>query len=95
VTPSSGHASEAIRLRTLVLIAAIAAGIYLCYLLAEPFLSALTWALALCVLFTPFQRWLELKLKHSLPASRRRNIKNRAPTHGSFAVRLSQYSKEF
>ncbi len=65
VTPSSGHASEAIRLRTLVLIAAIAAGIYFCFLLAEPFLSALTWALALCVLFTPFQRWLESKLKHS------------------------------
>ncbi len=60
----SEHAPEAIRLRTLVLIAAIAAGIYLCYLLAEPFLPALTWALALSVLFTPFQRWLESKICH-------------------------------
>ncbi len=45
-------------------IAAIAAGIFLCYLLAEPFLPALTWAISLSVLFTPFQRWLESKLSH-------------------------------
>lgn len=47
-----------------MLIAAIAAGIVLCYLLAEPFLPTLTWAIALAVLFTPFQRWLESKLRH-------------------------------
>lgn len=39
-------------------------GIYLCYRLALPFLSALAWALALAVLFSPFQRWLEIKIKH-------------------------------
>ena len=33
----------------LVLLAATAIGIYLCYRLAEPFLSALAWALALAV----------------------------------------------
>lgn len=49
---------------TLVLMAATACGIYLCYLLAMPFLPALAWALALAVLFTPFQCWLESKLKH-------------------------------
>jgi predicted PurR-regulated permease PerM len=49
--------------RTLVLIAATALGIYLCYRLALPFLPALAWALALAVLFTPFQRWLETRLK--------------------------------
>jgi predicted PurR-regulated permease PerM len=49
--------------RTLVLIAATALGIYLCYRLALPFLPALAWALALAVLFTPFQRWLERKIK--------------------------------
>jgi predicted PurR-regulated permease PerM len=49
--------------QTLVLIAATAFGIYLCYRLAAPFLPALVWALALAVLFTPFQRWLEGKLK--------------------------------
>ena len=49
--------------QTLVLMAATAFGIYLCYRLAAPFLPALAWALALAVLFTPFQRWLESKLK--------------------------------
>lgn len=47
-----------------MLIAAIAAGMVLCYLLAQPFLPALTWAIALSVLFTPFQGWLESKLRH-------------------------------
>jgi len=54
----------------LVLLAATAIGIYLCYRLAEPFLSALAWALALAVLFIPFHRRLESKLKNpSLAAS--------------------------
>jgi len=57
--------SDAIWLRSLVFIAATAAGLWLCYLLAEPFLPAMAWALALSVLFTPFQRWLESKLTHS------------------------------
>ena len=49
--------------QTLVLMAVSAFGLYLCYLLAAPFLPALAWALALAVLFSPFQRWLESKLK--------------------------------
>lgn len=49
--------------RTLVLIAVTALGIYLCYRLALPFLPALAWALALAVLFTPLQRWLETRIK--------------------------------
>lgn len=49
--------------RTLVLIAATALGVYLCYRLALPFLPALAWALALAVLFAPFQGWFETKLK--------------------------------
>jgi predicted PurR-regulated permease PerM len=49
--------------QTLVLMVATAFGIYLCYRLAAPFLPSLAWALALAVLFTPFQRWLESKLK--------------------------------
>ena len=48
---------------TLVLMAATALGVYLCYLLALPFLSPLVWALALAVVLTPFQRWVESKLK--------------------------------
>ena len=35
--------------RTLVLMLATAAGVYLCFRLALPFLSALAWALALAV----------------------------------------------
>ena len=50
--------------RTLVLMAATLVGIYLCYRLALPFLSAIVWALALAVVFTPFHRWLEAKVKH-------------------------------
>jgi predicted PurR-regulated permease PerM len=49
--------------QALVLIVATGIGIYLCYRLALPFLPALVWALALAVLFTPFHRWLESKLK--------------------------------
>lgn len=51
------------RVQTFVLMLATVFGMYLCYMLAAPFLAALTWALALAVLFTPFQRWLESMLK--------------------------------
>jgi predicted PurR-regulated permease PerM len=50
--------------QTLVLMVATALGIYLCYQLAVPFLPPLAWALGLAVLFTPFQRFVESKLKH-------------------------------
>jgi len=51
------------RMKALVLLAVTGIAIYLCYQLALPFLPALAWALALAVLFAPFQRWLEAKLK--------------------------------
>lgn len=51
------------QIQDLVLIVATALGIHTCYRLALPFLPALVWALALAVLFTPLQRWLESKLK--------------------------------
>ncbi|MCX6917107.1 MAG: AI-2E family transporter [Verrucomicrobia bacterium] len=50
--------------RTLVLMAATAVGIYLCYRLALPFLPAFAWALALAVLFGPFHRRLESKTSY-------------------------------
>ena len=50
-------------METLVLLVAITLGIYICYQLTLPFLSPLTWSLALAVLFTPFQRRLEARLK--------------------------------
>jgi predicted PurR-regulated permease PerM len=46
-----------------MLMAATVGGVYLCYRLALPFLAAFTWALALAVVFVPFQRWAESKVK--------------------------------
>lgn len=51
------------QIQALVLLVLTAFGIYLCFRMAAPFISALVWALALAVLFTPLQRWLESKLK--------------------------------
>ena len=50
------------RLRTLIIIAAVAIGIYLCWLLAAPFLAPITWALVLGVLLEPVHRRLEARL---------------------------------
>jgi predicted PurR-regulated permease PerM len=51
------------RISTIVLLAATLAGLYLCTLLALPFLPALTWALVLAVLFAPVHRPIETVLK--------------------------------
>jgi predicted PurR-regulated permease PerM len=50
------------RTRVLVLLAITIAGLTVCYLLLAPFLSALTWALALAVLFIPIHRRIEAKV---------------------------------
>jgi predicted PurR-regulated permease PerM len=55
---------SATHVRTLVLLVATGLGIYLCWRLAAPFLPALAWALAFAVLFTPWQRWLEKRIRH-------------------------------
>ncbi len=47
--------------RTFVLMAVTILGIYLCYLMAAPFLPAIVWALALAILSNPLQKWLESK----------------------------------
>lgn len=49
--------------RTLVVLAGTALGLYLCYRMAAPFAAALAWALALAIVFCPLQRWLESKCK--------------------------------
>jgi predicted PurR-regulated permease PerM len=51
------------QIHLLALMAATAVGIYLCYLMILPFLPALTWALALAVLFVPLHQWFESMLK--------------------------------
>ena len=64
VAPIASDWGSRSHVQALVLIVATAASLYLCYRLALPFLPALAWALALAVLFAPFHRWLESKLKH-------------------------------
>ncbi len=51
--------------QTFLLLLATGLAVYVCYLMAMPFLPALVWALALAVLFAPLQVWLETKLKHA------------------------------
>lgn len=58
------HRESISHARALVMLVATAAGLILCFRMAAPFLSALTWALTLSVLFAPFQVWLEKRLKH-------------------------------
>ena len=41
-----------------------AGSLYLCYLLAVPFLPVLAWTLVLVILFAPLYRWIESKVKH-------------------------------
>jgi predicted PurR-regulated permease PerM len=55
--------ASASHMRTLVLMAATAIGVYLSYRMAAPFLPALAGAFGLAVVFMPLQRWLESKLK--------------------------------
>ncbi len=52
-------------IHVIALMAATALGIYLCYRMVLPFVPALTWALALAVLFMPVHRWLASTVKHS------------------------------
>jgi predicted PurR-regulated permease PerM len=51
------------QLKSLVLLAATACALWLCYRLVAPFLDSLAWALVFAVLFAPLQRWLEKKLR--------------------------------
>jgi predicted PurR-regulated permease PerM len=51
------------RVRTFGLIGTTLAGLYVCYLLAAPFLPALTWALVLSVLFAPVHKIIESWVK--------------------------------
>ncbi|WOJ91167.1 AI-2E family transporter [Methylocapsa polymorpha] len=51
------------RTQASVLLGATGVGIYICYRLALPFLPALTWALALAILFASSHRAIESRLK--------------------------------
>ena len=64
-TKYAGDGSLRRQLHVLVLMSATALGLYLCYRMALPFVSAVTWALALAVLFMPVHRWLKSTVKNS------------------------------
>ena len=64
ITPSKQTMLPA-SIPTLVLILATILSLYLCFRLAAPFIAALTFAMALAVLFMPLQKWLEAKLKRA------------------------------
>jgi predicted PurR-regulated permease PerM len=55
--------------RTLIVVGLTLAGLYLVYHMALPFWPALTWALALAVIFAPLQQWLETRLKRPAMAA--------------------------
>lgn len=62
--PHAALPKSSAQIHALVLMALTLIGLYLCSRLALPFLPALAWALALAVIFTPFQRWLERRIRH-------------------------------
>lgn len=50
------------QLKLLGVLAATGIGLYVCYLLAWPFLPALTWALVLAIILSPAHRWVERRV---------------------------------
>jgi predicted PurR-regulated permease PerM len=64
-TDNSGEWGSRSHIHVLALLAATALVLYLCYLIALPFVPALTWALALAVLFMPVHRWIESLVRHA------------------------------
>ena len=68
-TSVSKLGSSRSRLRAYILVAITLAGLFVCILLSAPFLPALTWAVALAILFAPAHCWVEAKLKKQNLAS--------------------------
>jgi predicted PurR-regulated permease PerM len=54
------------QIRTLALAAATALALYLCWLVARPFVSVITWALGLAIVAHPWHRWLERRMRPTL-----------------------------
>jgi len=63
---TAGYSRERIGYAVLLLVTCI--GVYLCWLLAKPFLTAITWALALAVVGHPLHRYLLRFLNPNLAA---------------------------
>jgi len=63
-TPAPDQPIPAETITTGVLVVATGLVVYLCYLVVEPFLTALAWALALAVIAHPVHRWLDRQTKY-------------------------------
>ena len=50
---------------TFLLLIITGLAVYICYLMAMPFLPALIWAMTLAVLFSSLQAWFDTKIKHA------------------------------
>lgn len=61
--PKASDWESGSRMRALVHMMAIFAGLYICYLLALPFLPAFTWALTMAILFYPAHRRLKRRIR--------------------------------
>jgi predicted PurR-regulated permease PerM len=57
------------RLQVFVLVAATLIALYLCYLLVQPFLASLAWALALSIIATPMHKWLAQHIRNTSVAA--------------------------
>lgn len=62
-TPAPDQPIPAETITTGALVIATGLVLYLCYLVAQPFLPALAWALALAVIAHPVHRWMERRIK--------------------------------
>jgi predicted PurR-regulated permease PerM len=68
VAPQQASQSPAKRVAEAALLVATCIAFYLCWIIAKPFLTAITWALALAVVGYPIHRWLERRLRPSFAA---------------------------
>jgi predicted PurR-regulated permease PerM len=64
IATPEGPLERVVLVRGLALLAATLIGLYVCYLLALPFIPALAWALAMAVLAAPLHHRLERRLTH-------------------------------
>ena len=53
---------------TMALVTVTGVALYLCWLVARPFVSVITWGVALAVVAYPWQRWLERRVGQNLAA---------------------------
>src|SRR5689334_3992109 len=62
-TPAPNKPVQAEAITTGALVVATGIVFYLCYLVVQPFMPALAWALALAVIAHPAHRWLDQRMK--------------------------------